>query len=352
MRNGGIDSVVAAGTRLNEYLASPDPEDRRFAADVLGEARVSNYYSPLLPLLADPDGAVRRAAVRAAGKLAHPRLLASIVPLLSDAELREAASAALIEFEEAALPELQKALRDRDQGGSSMRRIIRVVAHIGGPDAIGVLCDLLEHPDWSVQSSAYEALSLAGYRAHGEHSERIERSLLQEVKRAAWCWAAFEDLAASEHSGIVRDALRGDIHRCEDNLLLLLSCLHPAASVMAARRGLRSQSPDARAQALEILDNLVGSGIRSFVVALLEDFSPARRLGVLDKHFPQVRLGANERLGQLLDARSPVGLWTRLCVLYVIGQARLRSLEAELRPHLEDQLAVVRETAQWSRARL
>ena len=352
LRNGGIDGVVAAGTRLKEQLASRNPEDRRFGAETLGEARIPGFYRPLLQLIEDEDGGVRQAAVRAAGRIGNPRLVPAIVPLVSDSALREAAAAALVEFQDAALPELRKALEESDRDPPTLERLVRVVARIGGSAATGLLCEQTDHPMWAVQSAAYEALSISGYRAQGENITRIEASLLREAKRAAWCWSAFDDLSALEGVGIVQDALKGDIRRCEDNLLRLLSCLYPSAPVLAAHRGLRSKSSDARAQALEILDNLMDSGIRGFVVALLDDLSPDRRLTILLKHFPRSTMDASERLRQMLDARSQVGLWTRLCSLYIVGQLGLRSLEAELAPHLEDRLEVVRETARWAQARL
>jgi len=353
LRSGGIDCVVAAGALLNSQLASDDPVERCSAADILGEARVSNYYRPLLPLMEDEDQEVRRAAVRAAGNLRNPKLLPSLVSLLSDVSLRQTAATALVNFREAALPELQEGLRDPAQSSSTVTRILRVVGHIGGANANDILCDQLGHPSWEIQSAAYHALIRSGFRAQKESVERIESCLLREAKRAAWCWGAFEDMAGlAEGSDIIRKALQEDIRRCEDNLLLLLSCLYPITSIQAARRGLRSESSDVRAQALEILDSVVGPGIRGFVVALLDDFSPSNRLEVLDRYLPQPRSNVTERLGQIIDPRSPVGVWTRMCSLYLIGKARLPNLKAELDPHLDAPLDVVRETARWAHARL
>jgi HEAT repeat protein len=303
-------------------------------------------------LLEDEDLTVRRAAIAAAGKLGNTKLLPPIVSLLPDVALREASATALAEFGEKALPQLQKALRDPDQDGATMKRLMRIVAHIGGSDAETILCDQLGHPVWAVQSAAYQALSLCGYRAQKGVGKRIQDCIRREAERAAWCWAAFRDLAALESSDVLRKALRGDIHRCEDNLIALLSCLYPSAPVMAARRGLRSESSDARAQALEILDSIVEAEIKAFLSALLDDLPLANRLDVLNRHFPQSASDATVRLVQMFDASTPVGLWTRLCSLYVVGQARLRDLKDELTPHLDDRLEMVRETARWSHSRL
>jgi hypothetical protein len=353
LRSGGIDCVVAAGTVVNEQLASHDPVERCAAADILGEARISNFYRPLLALLEDEDQEVRRAALRAAGKLCNPKLLPALVSILSEVGLRQTAAAALVDFRETALPALQERLRDPALSDSTVTRILHVVGQIGGASANDVLCDQLDHPSWGIQSAAYRALLRSGFRAQNESVERIERCLLREAKRAAWCWSAFEDIAdLAEGPDIIRKALQDDIRRCEDNLLHLLGCLYPVASIQAARRGMRSGSSNARAQAVEILDSIVGPGIRGFVVALLDDFSPAKRLEILDRYLPQSRSDVSKRLGEIIDARSPVGVWTRLCSLYVIGKFGLRSVKTELDPHLEAPLDVVRETARWAHARL
>ena len=82
---------VKPGAKRNALLA----EDRRFAAETLGEARIPGFYRPLLPLIEDEDDGVRQAAVRAAGKVGNPRLVSAIVALVSNSALREAAAAAL-----------------------------------------------------------------------------------------------------------------------------------------------------------------------------------------------------------------------------------------------------------------
>ncbi len=153
-------------------------------------------------------------------------------------------------------------------------------------------------------------------------------------------------------AGFVRDALQGDVRRCEQNVLHLLSCLHPPSTIAAVRHGLYGESADARAQALEILDNLLEPEIKGCLIALLDELGPDERLTALDRYFPQPGLGASERLGKLLDSRSPAGLFTRLCALYLVGLAGLRSLKIQVAPLLEDPLEVVRETARWSQARL
>ena len=72
----------------------------------------------------------------------------------------------------------------------------------------------------------------------------------------------------------------------------------------------------------------------------------------LDRYFPQQRSDTTQRLARLIDAESPVGLWTRMCSLWLIGKTRIRELKTQLDPHLEARLTVIRETARWAHERL
>lgn len=351
LRNGGIDGIVEAGAELKRYLTSSDPIDRCYAAEVLGEAQLQSFYRPLVALIADSDPNVRRAAVLGVGKLGNPRLLPLIVPLLADANVRGAAAAVLADFKEAALPELQKALVEPERDSRTTRRLIRVVSQIGTSKAFDLLCNQLQHPSWVVRSATYEALSRCRFHARGEEVKKIEQSLLREIERATWCWGAVTDLSAGDDFELLRQALRSDIQQCENNVLDLLSCLYPSASVAAARHGLRSESSDVRAQGLEVLDTLVKPRINKLVIGLLDDSDSTRRVTLLNQHFPQAAEAPDQRLARILDPHSPVGLWTRLCTIYVVGQAELRNLSLELGPYLEHPLEVLRESALWSRAR-
>jgi AAA family ATP:ADP antiporter len=51
--SGGIEGVLAAGHKLLQMVASPEPAVRAFAAQVLGEVGVRSFYQPLVPLLSD-----------------------------------------------------------------------------------------------------------------------------------------------------------------------------------------------------------------------------------------------------------------------------------------------------------
>lgn len=86
--SGGIEGVLAAGHKLLQMVASSEPAERAFAAQVLGAVGVRSFYQPLVQLLRDDDPQVRRAALLAAGQLKNPKLWLLVLEGLGAPQVR------------------------------------------------------------------------------------------------------------------------------------------------------------------------------------------------------------------------------------------------------------------------
>ena len=84
LRYGGISGVLAAGIPLTFLVDDIEPAERAFAARIIGEVGINNFYQPLLALLSDEDVQVRLAALAAAGQVGHARLLPLVINNLAD----------------------------------------------------------------------------------------------------------------------------------------------------------------------------------------------------------------------------------------------------------------------------
>ena len=106
LRYGGIDGVLAAGSKFNELRFSENPESRRMAAEIIGLIGISEFYRPLAQLLKDVDMEVRRAAVKSAAALRNPKLLPALLDALKTPELRVVAIAAITAYGNTVAPDL------------------------------------------------------------------------------------------------------------------------------------------------------------------------------------------------------------------------------------------------------
>ena len=87
IRYGGLDGVLACAEVLKRMLTSPSRKTREYAAWILGEVGVQNFYQPLIPLLNDSSENVRLAAIDAAGRLQTPELIPELVKQFSHPRL-------------------------------------------------------------------------------------------------------------------------------------------------------------------------------------------------------------------------------------------------------------------------
>jgi HEAT repeat protein len=349
LRYAGIDGVFVAGWRLSSWMNSPDAADRKAAARVLGETGIPTFYRPLLSLLCDRDMAVRRAALAAAGKLVNPRLIPLLLTNLTSPEVRDHAAEALVRFGEAVIPALEKVWGQPDCSRPLRLRLAHVCGRVGGPKGIEMLLKHIDSRDRYTRNRVLSSLVLCRYRAAAEQAGRIKDRILKEAEAVTWALAALADLGCEEPVRPLSSALSQEVKAAQERVLYLLSFLYPASAILRAKNGLESEASEKRAEALEMIDNLVSADLKQVVCSLLDDVSAEDRLRTLGARFPQQAMGRNARLTEIITQSPSVStFWIKTCALFAAGKAGAteccHALEAAL-PHPDP---LVRETAAWA----
>lgn len=353
LRYGGIEGVLAAGEQLILAANAPEPNLRAFAAQGLGEIGVRNFYQPLVPLVHDENSEVRRAALTAAGKIQNAKLWPHVLTHLTSPEVGSAAAATLIAGGEAALPELQAAFTQTGQERATRVRIARICGRIRGEPAIALLQEQLDVPDAAVRNSVLVALSLCGYRAQDDRLQRLQDHIAAEVEHATWALAALADIADDPAVCLLQSALQHEIDQLRRRLFLLLSFIYDTQSILRAWENLAHESAEKRAYALEIIDVFVSQELKAMLFPLVDELSPAQRLQQLSDHFPQFRLGCNQRLREIVtQPRKWTHPWTQACALYTMAQLAGGGFVDVVKSALAMPDPLVRETAIWTLAKL
>jgi len=161
-RNLAMDVLVNLGEAalgpMHRALKDPDPDVRKFAADILGRLRDPRAVEELIRALEDPDPNVVCAAVEALGHLGAPE---AVGPL------------------KAACGRLEDA----------WPLVVEALGEIGIPGAMDVLLEAVGREDPSVSLAAVEALGKVGdERALEVLSERVDR--LEPDPFTAPVWAS------------------------------------------------------------------------------------------------------------------------------------------------------------------
>ena len=353
IRHAGLDGVLAAAEPLKQLLAAEDPGDRAAAADALGNIGVSGFFRPLLAFLRDEDVTVRRRAIAAAGKLRAPELIPALVEQFQRRQTALEAAAALAAFGPGIELQLQGILLDEASHVECRRGVALVLQRLGTREAGGALAAALTARDASVRKAAARSLSRLTRRQRGVRIDagRVERAVHAELAGARTALAMHKKLALGTKpsprtpADLLALALLEERDGRVLQALVLLEVLLPEVRLDVVAENLRSESPAARANAIEVLDNTLPEPWKRLVMATLDEI---KRRG--DQVLPDPRPAA-ELASALIGGEC--GLWVAACTARwaLDREVPLPPLRSALRAALHAPFAPLREAAAHAVAR-
>ena len=350
--HGGLDGILQAADPLKRMLEDPDAGVREHAARVLAEIRVRNFYQPVLALLRDPSPRVQNAALQAAGEMQSPELIPALVYKLGRRETAHTASRALARYGESILDVLEKVLARPEEDLTIRRQVPRILAAICSHRTLDLLLAHLDVPDPALRREVARAAARVKDRLGGITVDPapVERIITKEVQQAFQLLAALEDVGgAQDQPSLLRDSLGERVDWARDRIFRLLAIIYPSRTVDVVFGNLSSPQPNVRANAVEVLDNMLSKNIKRVLITLVEEQAPGARLRSGAAMFRLERKDLEGWLRELMGGPDP---WLRVCAVHEAGERGATHLADEVAARLEDPDAVVRETAARTMARL
>ncbi|HUG54336.1 MAG TPA: cyclic nucleotide-binding domain-containing protein [Vicinamibacteria bacterium] len=354
VRRGALIGLLRVGheparDRLAGMAASPVPAERMRAARVAAEAANSGMTVLLSTLLADADAGVRRAALAAAGRVRDRMLWPAVAEALGDRRLRATAVAALAAGGDEVVDVLAPFL-DGAAAAPVARDAARVLGRVRGERAVEALRARIAYPDQLVRLEVLEALRACGHAPPpgSEAARAVRAQLEQELYDAAWTEAVLSDLAG-EGLHLLREALRAEMDRRRQAVLLLLSFLYDPVALLRARDGLAHGSRERRAYALEVLDVSVEADLKAEVLRIMVAAeAPAEARG--EEATPATAAATAGRVREVAGRpRAQASAWTTVCAVQAAAHLG-GDWDEVLRAAAEDPSPMVRETAAWAGA--
>ena len=383
IRHGGLEGLQRATDPLEAMLADDDEAVRFACAHVLQQIALPSLHGPTVLLMRDPSPRVRLAAIAAAGAMRAPELVTPLLDALRESEAMRAAQAALVGYGDAVIAPLRRVLRAAREDPLRRRHVPRVLERIGTRAAFDALLDaLLQTPTTSRLASA---VAVAGYvdrdidsdpdtrrelaRSCGRLRDRLGlpvdedavRALIAaELGRHYQLLQTIKDLgplAADPKTSLLRDALDVRRERSLDAIFRLLGILHPLKIVETVQGNLRSMSPTARSNAIEVLDNLLDADekrpllpaveavgdLRDADTAAMTAAALARALERGREVTTLTSLPATAWLASFLRGEDT---WLVVCALHALTELGAEGSDLDVvEGHLQHPSALVRETA-------
>lgn len=340
---GGLDGILAAADTLKCLIGSDDPRERIQGANVLADIGVGNFYEPVLELMQDDAQPVRVAAIRAAGSMGSMELVPSLIYKLAPNDTARAATEALIAFGPRLEGLLLKVL-DNDLEDRKIRiRIPKILAKIGGPESFRRLVASI--PNAGPELGAMMARAAARLRERIRAFEVDDRPLVEATRNALR--EAYQELAIIEDLQLEPEDLLTEAismhHKKHIGLAFrLLEIRYPSRTIQLVYTNLASENKRLRANAIEVLDNIVASDEARVLLPLLDDHNNHITVKKGAEMFELKRLEPQAWIGKLLDDADP---WLVACTLDLIGRKRFGQHLNRVAEHASSDDQVIRETA-------
>ncbi len=227
--------------RLSEPAPGRPHSERAKEAD----ARLQSWPARVSDLLSDRPERIR-------GALAHtdPALAAFVIPLIARDDVGAQAMNALGSFGARVIGQLADALLDAEHHSPTVRRrLVRVLATFQSPRAAAALASALDDAEFDVRCQVVRGLE-----------EMAESGVVTPLARATAVAAAARELGANDNTA--------NAERVE-HALRLLGLVFDREAFRLSRAALSSTDPKLHGTALEYLDNVLPSAIKSALFAVL-----------------------------------------------------------------------------------
>ncbi len=339
---------------LERWLAAGAFE-RATVAEAIGRRGAEGAGPELLAeLVRDPSPEVRGAALRSAGRLRRRTLTPALLEALADPHGRAAARDGLLAFGVHVAGTLGDYLSDGGVALAIRREIPRVLRDIGGPEAVAALFRARERRDVRLDYRVLKALNHIRSRDPGAAfpAPLVRDDLEHDVRSHVFALVHYRACPIGGHRTAERllcIALNERMDQALNRIFRRLALLYPPDDIFAAWRGVLSEDPRLRGNALEYLENALvpEDGVR--VLPLVDDSGDEGRLRFAESRYGMRFLGFSESLDQILQGDDP---WLRTCALYVAGSRGERALLPRVEQLLVSREPHVQETASWAHALL
>ncbi|MFD1143362.1 cyclic nucleotide-binding domain-containing protein [Larkinella insperata] len=267
--------AAQAAESLRALVESRQTVDRLAVLEIIRILQLQPYDTLVSDTLQSNDAELVKAAIRTAGVINHPGLTRKLVNLLADRMYWRSAAQGLSQMQQAALPLLEDALQNTTDS-VLIRRIAGVCAKIRTPESHQLLTSLVRRPDLSVRTAAIKALS--HFEFSGASPDVYHQVLQEELKLAQRL------LHGSLHKNDkeLLACLDYEMERLLQRVFFLLMQLYDRDVIASVRTGIDHASRERRANALEMLDNLIPRVVYQSLQAMVDEVPVAEKVRLMD----------------------------------------------------------------------
>jgi AAA family ATP:ADP antiporter len=328
-------------------------------ARAIGIACDNNLSATLLAMLKDTSPRVIEAAIVSAGKCKEREFIPLLIERLNMKLQRKQARTALAQYGEDSIEFL---IRYFDEPSSPYRlrlEILKVLAMIGTKRSVEILASRLKHSDPPLRYETIRALNKVRLQLRELNLDRryLNEAILREVRSYSQTSLILNRFRAKDASlGPANDdahvtrqflvkALEEKLETDLERTFRLLGLRHSPQDMYNAYLGVMSNRADLRANAIELLDNVLDTRLKPYIIPIVDAKSGSspetNDQKVSDYRVPSMQ----EAVTNLLEGEDN---WLRVCTLQFVAKSRAREFLPLTKSLLTNPDPLVRESAEYT----
>jgi CRP-like cAMP-binding protein len=241
--------------------------------------------------------------------------------------MRKTSILAFSNLGEQVLPLMETLFFSKNQTIDQQIAIMDIYGQISTDKSLHLLKEKIEFSEKSVRHQIFKSLKKCNYIATSVELPKIKELILKEVENSAKIFGILRDLESKEELRILQRSLEFEVSQNKERIFLLLGFIYPVKGIALAREHLSEIPGGKRSYAIELIDQIVETQIKSYILPVLESTNPTICLERLGGDFFQPTLPLSNHLeGIIKSDTSFVTLWTKACSFYLIGKLKIKEL--------------------------
>ena len=334
IRRGAIRGILelnphdtAAQTALRELVQEDDPERQKIALNLIASLQLNDFVPVVQQLLASPNTDVKKAAILTAGSLTNSGLTQFLLVNLTHETLGRTVVQALKSHGPELITDLQ-ALRRANGSRLLLERITTICGAIQAPASRQLLNELVPQPDLLIRGAALRALRRF---PNDPADDALFRTLLHEEVLLAQ-----RILHGSLSDASLTATLDYELSVLVQRLFDTLAQLFDSETIAGARIGVGHPARERRANALEMLDNLIPRATYQTLQVLVDDLPRAEKARILDAELGPFRDSERIRSFILRTGETVFSAWTVSTALRGLPEPEAADIRASLTAQFPD----------------
>ncbi|MGF1635706.1 MAG: hypothetical protein ACFCUU_01435 [Cyclobacteriaceae bacterium] len=281
---------------LKAMVKSKDSAERKNVAELIGLGYKGDTVKLLNELLSDQDPAVIKSAITAAGKTSQIELLPLIIDYLQQKEFMDDAAIALINFGSEAFPVLDVIFYGKEENVLVKLKILGIYGRVGGDEALKLLWNKIEFPDYKVIYKVLYELSRCSFKADFKQRSKIKKIIEEDIEVYLINIMTIRELnnfdKTYENQQLIQ-ALEEENKQRISHVFMLLEMIFDRDSILLAKENIEKGTGEGTNNALELLDIILTEDLQHRVISLLDDVSYDQKIEKLRQFYP-VEVSNNE----------------------------------------------------------